>query len=93
MAELPDPVEEHLLLREEPATGPKRITAARKLVKWVLEVAIGLIFAAWVAIIFLIPLNPVAEFLEKWFATASKSIYGTTGWLFSIFLLLSPWLF
>lgn len=79
MAILSDSVEEHLLPNKDPAPYLKRITATRLLAKWVLDMAMGLIFALWVAIIFLFPAKSVSSFIEKWLVTTSKTIFGITG--------------
>ncbi|KAK4743287.1 hypothetical protein SAY87_001288 [Trapa incisa] len=87
MAEFLDPAEEQLLSWEDPpaAPDPKRYTAARGVVTWVLDMGIALIFLAWVALVFVFPLNPIGELLDKVFTMFSKSIYGLTGGYFLVF--------
>ncbi|PKI50252.1 ferric reduction oxidase 7, chloroplastic-like [Punica granatum] len=78
MEELSDSAVEHLLSREEPSE-PERISAACLWVKWVLEMAMGLIFAAWVAFIFLYPVPLVTDLYNEWTDVASNTIYGAIG--------------
>ncbi|PKI50259.1 hypothetical protein CRG98_029332, partial [Punica granatum] len=85
MAKLPASAEEPLLSSKDPAPYLTRITATRVLAKWILEMAMALIFAVWVAVIFLFPANSVSSFVEKWFETTNKTIFGITGSLFMVF--------
>ncbi|OWM79288.1 ferric reduction oxidase 7, chloroplastic-like [Punica granatum] len=84
MAELSDSAEEHLLSRKEPSVpDPERISRARLLVKWVLEMAMGLIFAAWVAFVFLLPATPVTDLYDDLLDVLSDTAIGSMFLLFS----------
>lgn len=79
MAKFSDSVNEPLLPTKDTAPYRRRIVAARLLAKWVLDMVMGLVFALWIAIIFLFPANSVSSFIEKWLATTNKTIFGITG--------------
>ncbi|XP_031380452.1 ferric reduction oxidase 7, chloroplastic-like isoform X2 [Punica granatum] len=86
MAELSESVEEHLLSYEDPAPPhSKLITTTRLVVKWVLEIAMGLIFAAWLTLVFIFPVEPVNESIIAWLVATSSPTYGFTGSTFFLF--------
>ncbi|XP_031379062.1 ferric reduction oxidase 7, chloroplastic-like [Punica granatum] len=87
MEELSGSAEHQYLLSSKDPAPPcsESIAAGRILVKWFLEMAMGLIFAAWVTFIFLFPAPLVTELYYEWRALTSDTIFGGNGSAFLIF--------
>ncbi|CAA3011740.1 ferric reduction oxidase 6-like [Olea europaea subsp. europaea] len=74
---------EPLILKEE---GAKKKSLWVSLAKWILGVAMWIIFAAWAAFIFLYPSDYGTHLYEKWSRATNGTLFGEAG---SIFLLFS----
>lgn len=47
--------------------------------KWVLKIAIWAIFTAWVAFMFLLPLESVDDWQKRWRQATKGTLFGITG--------------
>ncbi|XP_061988853.1 ferric reduction oxidase 7, chloroplastic isoform X1 [Rosa rugosa] len=55
------------------------------LAKWILKIAMGLLFTLWVALIFVFPAEFGTELYETWVAATSGTVFGITGSTFLLF--------
>jgi len=74
---------EPLLLNHADVKNPPRF-APSAFVKWVLNIAMWLLFIFWVAIIFASPSESAEKFTRNWTRAASGSIYGFSGSAFAL---------
>lgn len=72
---------EPLLIKEEGLGSFKKTPLLVSSTKWVLKVAMWVIFIAWVTLIFLYPLEFVNNLSGTWVRVTSKTLFGVTGLL------------
>ncbi|MFX6533654.1 hypothetical protein ABTG41_05180, partial [Acinetobacter baumannii] len=74
---------EPLLLNKEGSTNTAQATTF--LAKWIIKVALWLIFITWATFIFLFPSDFVSDLYRKWIRATEGTLFGITGSTFLIF--------